>query len=267
MALLRLVVQRGALLDVVGERGGVQRSPGLGLGEGVELFGHVEEVAAVAVGHGDQGVAGVVVQGQSVAGEVLGAVEERGQRGFVEALEDEDLGPGQEGAVEFEAGVLRGGADQDDRAVLDVGQEAVLLGAVEAVDLVDEQQGALADGAPAACGGEDLPQLGDAGEGGRHRLEGQVGGVRQEPGNGRLSDAGRPPQDGGAETLLGDHAAQRGVRGQEVVLSDDLVQLGGAQAVGEWPGGFLVEQRQGRFHRSLGLRVEVYGRDKPCTGH
>jgi hypothetical protein len=268
VALLRLVVQRGALLDVVGERGGVQG--GAGVWEGLELFGHVEEVAAVAVGHGDQGAAGVVVQGQPVADEVFGTVEECGQGGFVEAFEDEDLGAGEEGAVEFEARVLRGGADQGDRAVLDVGQEAVLLGAVEAVDLVDEQQGALPDGAPAAGGGEDLAQVGHAGEGGRHRFEGQVAAVREEAGDGRLPHAGRTPQDGGAEALRRDHATQRGVRGQEVVLPDDLIQLGGAQAVGEWPGGLLVEERQGRFgrfHRSLGSQAEVCGRGEPCTGH
>ena len=85
----------------MGERGGVHG--GFGVGEGLELFGHVEQVAAVAVGHGDQGAAGVVVQRQGVAREVFGAVEECGQCGFVEAFEDEDLGAGEEGAVEFEA--------------------------------------------------------------------------------------------------------------------------------------------------------------------
>ncbi|WP_433918691.1 hypothetical protein OIE50_18355 [Streptomyces canus] len=157
-----------------------------------------------------------------------------------------------------------------DRAVLDVGQEAVLLGAVEAVDLVDEQQGALADAASAACGGEDLAQVGHAGEGGGHRFEGQVAGVGEEPGEVVFPTPGGPPQDGGAEALLGDHAAQRGVRGQEVVLPDDIFQLGGAQAVGEGPGGLLVEERQGRFgrfHRSLGSQAHVCGRGEPCTGH
>lgn len=81
---------------------------------------------------------------------------------------------------------------------------------------------------------------------------------------------GGPPQNGGAEALLGDPAAQRGVPGKEVVLPDDLVQLGGAQAVGEGPGGLLVEERQGRFgrfHRSLGSQAHVCGRGEPCTGH
>ena len=46
--------------------------------------------------------------------------------------------------VHLEGRVLGGGADEDDRALLDVGQEGVLLGAVEAVDLVDEQDRAQA---------------------------------------------------------------------------------------------------------------------------
>ena len=40
-------------------------------------------------------------------------------------------------------GILRRGADEDDRAVLDPGQQRILLGLVEAVHLVDEEDGAL----------------------------------------------------------------------------------------------------------------------------
>ena len=38
-------------------------------------------------------------------------------------------------------GILRRGSDEDDPALLDVGQQHVLLGAVEAVQFVDEQDG------------------------------------------------------------------------------------------------------------------------------
>ncbi|WP_393062364.1 hypothetical protein [Streptomyces sp. LN549] len=58
----------------------------------------------------------------------------------------------------------------------------------------------------------------------------------------------------------------RSPTGQEVVLPDDVFQLGGTQAVGEWPGGLLVEERQDRFHRSLGSQAEVCGRGEPRTG-
>src|SRR5437867_8469658 len=42
-------------------------------------------------------------------------------------------------AVHLERGVLGRGADEDDRPRLDVGEEGVLLGAVESMDLVDEE--------------------------------------------------------------------------------------------------------------------------------
>ena len=57
----------------------------------------------------------------------------------VERLEAEHAHPRQERRVDLEVRVLGRGADQRDRAVLDVGQERVLLRLVEAVDLVDEQ--------------------------------------------------------------------------------------------------------------------------------
>ena len=50
--------------------------------------------------------------------------------------------PRQEGGVDLEVRVLGRRADERDRAVLDVRQQRVLLGLVEAVDLVDEQDGA-----------------------------------------------------------------------------------------------------------------------------
>ena len=79
-----------------------------------------------------------------------GAVDEHAERVVVQALEADDPGAGEERAVHLEAGVLGGGAEQGDHAALDVGQHRVLLRLVEAVDLVDEQDGALADAAALA---------------------------------------------------------------------------------------------------------------------
>ena len=56
----------------------------------------------------------------------------------------------QQSSIELEGRVLRRRADQNDRAVFHDRQEAVLLGAVEAMDLVDEQQGLPAGHAPRA---------------------------------------------------------------------------------------------------------------------
>ena len=163
----------------------------------------------------------------------LGAGGEAFERGLVEAVEGEDAGAGEEGGVELEGGVLGGGADQHDGAVLHQREEGVLLRLVEAVDLVDEEQGAAAVLAAEAGGLEDLLQVGDAGEDGADLHEGEVGGVGEEAGDGGLADAGRAPEDDGAEVALGEHPAERGVGAEEVVLADDLLEPARAEAVGE----------------------------------
>ena len=63
-------------------------------------------------------------------------------------LQHEDLRARQQRRVDLERRVLGGRADQHDVAGLDARQEGVLLRLVEAVDLVDED-----DGAAAACAG------------------------------------------------------------------------------------------------------------------
>jgi hypothetical protein len=59
-------------------------------------------------------------------------------------LEHDDATAGEQRGVELERRVFGRRADEHDVAALDVGQEGVLLGAIEAVDLVDEEQRALA---------------------------------------------------------------------------------------------------------------------------
>ena len=67
-------------------------------------------------------------------------------------LEGEDLAAAQQRRVDGEERVLRRGADEDDAALLHVGQQHVLLGAVEAVQLIDEEDGAPAGRPPARSG-------------------------------------------------------------------------------------------------------------------
>ena len=82
-----------------------------------------------------------------------------------------------------------------DRAVLDVGQDDVLLGLVEAVDFVHEEDGGLAvHPAPVAGLGDDTPQVGDAGGDGADRLEGSLGDCGDEAGESGLTRARRPPR-------------------------------------------------------------------------
>ena len=64
---------------------------------------------------------------------------------------------------DLEVGVLGRRADERDRAVLDVRQQRVLLGLVEAMDLVEEEDRAR------AVQGEPVLRLGDRARGPRRR--------------------------------------------------------------------------------------------------
>src|SRR4029079_8011497 len=91
--------------------------------------------------------------------------------------------------------ILRGGADQNDGAVFDHRQERVLLRAVEAVNLVDEEKSPLPGFTPSARGIKDFFQIADAGKDRRNLLELQIRRLRQKPRHRGLAGAGWPPED------------------------------------------------------------------------
>ena len=66
-----------------------------------------------------------------------------------------NLRPGQQRRIHLEGRVLGGRADQDDVARLDAREEGILLGLVEPVDLVEEQDRALPLGAEPLAGAGD----------------------------------------------------------------------------------------------------------------
>src|SRR4030065_719522 len=65
-----------------------------------------------------------------------------------EGVQAVDAAAREQGRDDLEGRVLGGGADESDHAVLDVGQDHVLLRLVEAMDLVDEEDGARAVNPP-----------------------------------------------------------------------------------------------------------------------
>ena len=110
-----------------------------------QRLGLVEQEAPVAVGRGDQRRARIGGQRQRRSSTASARVEQFAERRRVEPVEDQHLRAAEQRGVELERlGFSVVAPTSDDRAVLDIGQEAVLLRAVEAVDLVDEQQGARA---------------------------------------------------------------------------------------------------------------------------
>src|SRR5699024_6412504 len=136
---------------------------------------------------------------------------------------------GQQRGDHREVRVLRGRGDERDPAVLDAGQQGVLLGLREAVDLVDEQYGLAADGPqPGARLIDHLADVLDAGEHGGDLDELAVAGLGDDVGERGLAGAGRTPQDHrgrcGAGVVGGDQAAQGAAGLERVVLTDHLVE-------------------------------------------
>ncbi len=216
----------------------------LGFGERRRALEDIERRPGVAAGERDEVLEGVVAEADPAVG-----AERPGQPALLVAerptddgpdlvvgqcLEPPDAHPRQERRVDLEVRVLGRGADQRDGPVLDVGEEGVLLGLVEAMDLVEEED------APRAVEIETLLRLGDRGadlDDARHdrRQRREVGADlgREQAGEAGLAGPGRSPQQQRGEVAAGDPAPERATLTDEVLLADELVEVPWAHARGE----------------------------------
>ena len=165
-----------------------------------------------------------------------GALQEGDQVGRLERLQGEDAAAREQRSDHLERRVLGRGAHQGERPRLDVGEERVLLSAVEAVDLVEEEDRALA-GTPRALGvGRDLADLlearGDRRE--RHEAGPAAGaGGREQAGEAGLARTGRAPEEQGGQRARLDQHAKGSARRHQVPLAEYLVERARPHAVGE----------------------------------
>ena len=185
--LARLVVEQRFLLRRLPDRRvGDPGRPGAPRHHGDGQLQHVERGAGVAVGQASDQAERVVVGLGPERGQAALSVGERAahdpeQIVLGEPVQDVDAAAREQCPVHLEGRVLGGRAHQHDRALLDVGQEGVLLRPVEAMDLVDEE-----DRAPAAAGpfdvglGDHLADLLDPREDGREGDEPSAGDVGHE---------------------------------------------------------------------------------------
>ena len=127
--------------------------------------------------------------------------------------------------VNLEIGVLGRGADEHERAILDGVEQRVLLRAVEAVDLVDEQDGALPIRLLAVGRCLDLAaQVRHRAANRRHLDERGARRLGDDVGDGGLARAGRPEQDDGAERVALDRRAQPAARPARLFLPDEFIK-------------------------------------------
>ena len=157
-------------------------------------------------------------------------------------LQHQNLASRYQRLVDLEGGILGGGSDKNDGAVLDEGQHGVLLCLVEAMDFIDKQQCAKARGTPRTGPFEDLPEIRHTGKHGRYGIECEIDPFGDEPGNGGLAGSRRPPEDHRGKASLGNHATKRTILLQQMVLANDILQRRRTHAVGQWSRHFVFKK-------------------------
>ena len=127
--------------------------------------------------------------------------------------------------VNLEEGVLRCGSHQHQHAILHGVQQRVLLAAVEAVDLVDEQDGAQTERRQALVGGIDFAaQIRNRAADGRHLHERSLRRLGDDVRERGLARARRAEQDDRAQLVLLDGVAQPRAGAHRLVLADHFLE-------------------------------------------
>ena len=187
-----------------------------------------ERAARVAAGALGEKSSCIVVDRKSQRAESAFFVGQRARDQVFQILgrqrfENDEAAAREQGRVDFERRVLGGRAHEHDRPALDVRQERVLLRLVEAVDLVDEKDGAaILELAAVAGASDDLSHLLHPRQDCRHGLELEVGAGGEQAGHGGLTGPGRSPQNARVRRRSAQHSPKKARRRQCGFLADDL---------------------------------------------
>ena len=194
MAVGRLVIEWQTLGDSARQAFGINEWTAIRDGR-KNLFHEIEQIAPITIRHHQKCGAGVRCQRQLPLLKQFGPPDKAIQTFITQAVQHQNLATRQQRAVEFERRVLRSGADERDRSIFDERQEGILLGLVEAVNLIHEQQRRPALLAPHAGLVEGLLEIGNTGKNRRHLFEHQTRGASQQARNGGLARSRWPPED------------------------------------------------------------------------
>ena len=245
VSLAVLVVNRRAVLDDFFQIRPVHHS--VCRSEIVDAFNKIDKITPVAVGKVANHRHCVIVNRKFASDDFFRPFNNLLKCGGIQRFHDEDLAAGEKRAVEFERRVFRRCADECHRAVFDVGQKTVLLCAVEAVNLIDEQQRPFSVKPPFCGFVKRLAEVGDSGKDGGERNEMHVGSVRHQPCNRGLSASGRTPENETGNAFRLQHLADRAVGSEQMILPDDVVDRFRTETVGKRPVSGLFK-KQSFFH-------------------
>ena len=167
-------------------------------------------------------------------------------------LKRENLAAAQERRIDGEKRVLRRRPNKNDAAFLDIGQKHILLGAVETVQLIDEEDGTSASvGQLGACFFEQLAHFLDADRDRIDLTEDALRLVGDDMSERGLAAPGRAVEEDGAEPIGLQQASQQFAFAEEVLLAGEFIQRTRPHA-----GGQRLRLLQVRFMR---LAEEIDG--------
>ena len=153
--------------------------------------------------------------------------------GLAQRLQNVHAATAEQRGVDLKGRIFGRGANEPERATFDVGQKGILLGAVEAVDLVDEENGSRPHSCRALGVRHDLLDLlNAAGYGGELDERGLRRGG-DDFGERGFARARRPPEDHGSRLIAFDGDPQRLARAEQVLLADVALQRARPHAFGE----------------------------------
>ena len=256
---------------------GVQRDgrcvSGAAARHGGRCLEQVQRPAGVAVRGCRDGVDHLVGQRRNPVAEAAlavagGAAHHTGEGVGAQSLQREHAAAREQWSDHLEGRVLGGGADQDHSARLDVRQQRVLLRAIQAVELVEEEH-RTASGAAFAPGAlDDGADLLHSGHHGRERLEGRVrtGVGRDQSGERRLAAAGRAPEEQRGQLAGVEQCAQRGAFAQQRLLARHLFERARTHAVGQRRPGIELGLRRGgeQLELAVGAHAPMLARRGPA---
>ena len=155
---------------------------------------------------------------------------------FLQRLQHKHLAPGQKRPVDLKGRILRGGADENDTALLHIGQEGILLRLVEPVNLVHKQNRTDAHSAAVLRLVHHLPDLFDS-----TGYRAEIDKIRlRSPGD----DAGqrgfphprRSPENHGRDLVSFNQLPKHLSRTQKMLLSHKLLQAHRPHPAGQRSG-------------------------------
>jgi len=172
---------------------------------------------------------------EAAVGVFQSAREKHEQFIFAEGPELKDLGARNERGIDEEKWVVSGRANEANHAAFDVGQKDILLRFVKAMNFVDEKNCGLAFVfETVGSGGQDAPHICDIGFNATEALEFVFCLSSDDLGERSFAGAGRAIENERLNSVGFDCATKKLARGENVGLTDEIVEVARTHSRREW---------------------------------